>query len=408
MVDIAIIGAGPFGLSIAAHLKSAGIDFRVFGAPMHTWLNQMPQGMRLKSEGFASSLFDPRSSFTLEHYCREKGLPYADTGLPVRLDTFSSYGLEFQKRFVPELEKKTVTALHRVGSAFRLGLHTGEFVDARRVVVAVGLTHFQRIPDVLSSLPREVSTHSSQHRSFDEFSGREVAIIGAGASAVDSAALLHQAGASVQLIARRPTIKFHDPPGPLPRPILQRLRAPTTGIGNGWRLAFYAKAPRLFRQLPEQVRLKQVKRVLGPAPGWFVRDEVVGKVPFNTGVSISRANVQNGRVHLQLVDRSGACQNLVSDHVISATGYQVDLHRLNFLSPEMLSEIRSVENTPVLSSQFESSIPGLYFVGVMSANTFGPLVRFAYGAGFTARHLSRHLAGTKSRTKVREEACVTA
>lgn len=133
MCDVGIIGAGPYGLSIAAHLKARGVSFRSFGSPMHTWRMHMPKGMRLKSEGFASSLYDPDSTFTLANYCRQKGLPYADTGFPVALETFSDYGLEFQERFVPELENKLVTSLRRSTTGFRIDLDNGEVVAARRV-----------------------------------------------------------------------------------------------------------------------------------------------------------------------------------------------------------------------------------------------------------------------------------
>jgi cation diffusion facilitator CzcD-associated flavoprotein CzcO len=392
MLDTALIGAGPFGLSIAAHLKSAGVVFRIFGAPMHTWLEQMPRGMRLKSEGFASTLYDPASSFTLEEYCRQRCLPYAGTGLPVPLETFSSYGLEFQKRFVPELEKQNVTSVRRSGSAFSLELSNGESLAARKVVVAVGLTHFQYVPAIFSGVPWECLSHSSQHRTFDRFQGREVAVVGAGASAADTAALLHRAGASVSIIARRQAIAFHEPPPANARSLWQRARWPMTGLGPGWKLVFYAKGPLLFQRMPESYRLAAVRNVLGPAPGWFVRDEVINNVHVNTGVRIARADVRNGRVRLNLVDGTGTSRTVSADHVIAATGYRVDLRRLTFLHPEILGGIRSVENTPELSRHFESSVPGLYFVGVASANTFGPLVRFAYGAGFTARRLSRHLA----------------
>jgi cation diffusion facilitator CzcD-associated flavoprotein CzcO len=90
MSDVAIIGAGPYGLSLAAHLRARGVDFRIFGKPMQTWLEHMPKGMRLKSEGFASSLYDPDSKFTLAAYCKERGLAYADTGMPIPLETFTA------------------------------------------------------------------------------------------------------------------------------------------------------------------------------------------------------------------------------------------------------------------------------------------------------------------------------
>jgi len=391
MVDTAIIGAGPYGLSIAAHLKARKVGFRIFGSPMHTWRMHMPNGMLLKSEGFASSLYDPDSAFTLGRYCQEQGAPYADLGLPVPLETFASYGLEFQKRFVPELEDKLVVAMDRSLSGFDIRLEDGELVTARKVVSAVGISHYQYVPPVLAALSEEFVTHSSRHASFDRFKGRDVTVIGAGASALDVAGLLHVAGACVQLVARKPVVDFHHPPGPIPRPLLDRIRRPTTGLGPGWRSLFCTRAPLVFHAMPQWFRLEVVRRHLGPAAGWFIKDLVVGHVAFHLGFNVVQADIQNGRVQLQLASSDGAQRTLVTDHVIAGTGYRVDLRRLAFLNPGLLAGIRSVENTPVLSMNFESSVPGLYFVGTTSANSFGPMARFAYGARFTARRLARHL-----------------
>ncbi len=85
IVDVAIIGAGPYGLSIAAHLAGRGVDFRIFGSPMHTWRTSMPEGMVLKSEGNASDLYDPDGEMTLARYCADRGLPYKDLGFPIPL-----------------------------------------------------------------------------------------------------------------------------------------------------------------------------------------------------------------------------------------------------------------------------------------------------------------------------------
>jgi len=390
--DVAIIGAGPYGLSIAAHLRALGVDFRIFGSPMHTWLTHMPKGMRLKSEGFASSLYDPGSTFTLEVYCKVKGIPYGRLGRPVPLEVFTAYGLEFQKRFVPELENKMVESLKRSGEGFQVGLDSGETLSARRVVMAVGLTHYANLPAELAGLPPSLVSHSSKHSSVDQFRGREVAIVGAGASALDLAALLNQAGARVQVLSRKPVIKFHDPPEKLEFSLFDQLRNPITGIGPGWKLFWCANTPLLFRQMPLKFRLDKVKNILGPAPCWFIKEQVVGKVQLIVDVSISEAKVQDGRVCLQLTDSAGTSKSITADHVIAATGYKVKLHRLAFMDAQLQSAIRSVEDTPVLSSNFQSTVPGLYFVGASAANTFGPLLRFAFGAGFTAERISRHLA----------------
>jgi thioredoxin reductase len=390
--DVAIIGAGPYGLSIAAHLKAQRVNFRIFGHPMHTWLSHMPKGMRLKSEGFASCLYDPGSTFTLEAYCKEKGIPYADIGLPVPLEVFASYGLEFQRRFVPELEHNLVTSLRRSAEGFRLGLDDGRSLIARRVVMAVGLTHYENMPPMLVALGENFATHSARHNTVDQFKGREVIVVGAGASALDLAALLHQAGAKVQVVARKPVIRFHDPPDNLKPSLLDRLRTPITGIGPGWKLFWCANAPLIFRKMPQGFRFEKVRTVLGPAPCWFIKEQVVGKIPLNVDMRLTDAKVQNGRVSLQLTDSRGNQNTLAADHVIAATGYKVDLRRLTFMDSDLQSAILSAEQTPVLSSNFESSVPGLYFVGTSAANTFGPLLRFAFGAGFTAGRLSKHLA----------------
>lgn len=401
IVDVGIIGAGPYGLSVAAHLGALGITFRIFGSPMHTWLTQMPQGMRLKSEGFASTLYDPDATFSLANYCSQQGLPYADLGFPIPLETFAAYGQEFQRRLVPGLEDKQVVALDRDSAGFLIRLEDGDVIAARQVIVAVGISHFQFVPAVLADLPKEFVTHSSAHHAFDHFRGREVTVIGGGASAADVAAALVRTGASTQIVARRPVFRFHDPPGPLPRPLMQRIRNPMTGLGPGWRSLLCTSAPLLFHKMPQRLRLEIARRHLGPAAGWFVKDQLAGHVPFHLGWRLHQAKVEDGRVLLQLVNRDGATQTLNTQHVIAATGYKVDLHRLTFLSPGIRSGIRSVEDTPILSSTFESSIPGLYFVGAASANSLGPLARFAFGAGFTARRLYRRFANSSSRKFVR-------
>ena len=348
-----------------------------------------PKGCGLKSEGFASCLFDPNSTFTLATYCKEKRLPYADTGLPTPLETFTAYGLEFQKRFVPELEDKLVISLRRTGECYQVCLDDGEIVDARNVIVAVGLNYYEYVPSILSSLPKTHVSHSAAYGNLEHFKGREVAVVGAGASALDLAALLHRVGAGVQVVARVPAIRFYDPPSPRRPPLIERLRHPQTGIGHGWPNFLCANAPLVFRLMPVEFRLDKVRRLLGPGPGWFIKPDVVGKVPLKVGLSITGAKTRNGRVRLQLTDGAGANHTIEADHVIAATGYRVDLRRLTFIDSADLAQIRSVENTPVLSSNFESSLPGLYFVGASAANTFGPLLRFAFGARFTARRLGK-------------------
>jgi lysine/ornithine N-monooxygenase len=399
--DVAIIGAGPYGLSIAAHLRAAGVEHQIFGVPMSFWADNMPKGMLLKSEGFASNLYDPGGTFSLRDFCNENGIEYADIGVPVRLETFSSYGQAFQKRFAPDLQRKAVISLSPSQLGFLLQLEAGQLLTARSVVMATGIGHFQYIPQELSHLPEEVLSHSSQHSNLGRFKGREVVVIGGGSSASDLAVLLHEAGAQVSLVARSPSVKFHDKMN-LPRPVLNRLRYPMSTIGPGWRSLLYTEAPLLFRQLPEATRLSIVASHLGPAGGWFMKDRFV-KVPHLHGYRVKRADLSsNGRVCLELVTNDGAELELRPEHIIAATGYRSDLDRMPLLSAQVRSQLKSIDKTPVLSAAFESSLPGLYFVGAIAANSFGPVMRFAAGANFTARQISSRLAGKASAARTSE------
>jgi cation diffusion facilitator CzcD-associated flavoprotein CzcO len=389
--DVAIIGAGPYGLSLAAHLRNSKRSVRIFGSPMHSWAHHMPQGMHLKSEGFASDLYDPEAKFTLKAYCSERAIPYADIGLPVAIETFIAYGEAFQQRYVPELENVQITSLRQSAECFELTTAAGELARARRVVVAAGIVNFAYLPPMLTAIPATMISHSSQHSDLIGFKGRKVAVLGAGASAVDLAALLHQVGADVELIARRQSVRFHDPPNE-PRPLLQRLKAPRSGLGIGWRSRMCTDIPLVFHAMPESLRVRVVERHLGPAPCWFVRDAVVGRVPMHLGVTLAGAQTRAGRARLTLRQADREDQVIEADHVIAATGYRAAVSKLTFIDASLQSRIRRAAEAPVTNRHFESSVSGLYFVGAAAANSFGPLLRFAYGAKFAAKRVAPHVA----------------
>jgi thioredoxin reductase len=390
MLEIAIVGAGPYGLSMAAHFRGRGIPFRIFGRPMDSWLAHMPKGMMLKSDGFASNIYDPDSKFTLKQFCAERGIDYADMGTPVRLETFGDYGLAFRDRMVPELEDKMVVGAQQLTDGFALRLDDGEVVKARRVVLAIGITHFAYVPENLAQLPAELLSHSYRHHEVETFKGRSVAVVGAGSSAIDIAGLLHEAGADVQLVARATSLKFHTAPQPgKRRSWWQRMRHPDSGLGPGMRSRFFSDGASMFHYLPEGIRVDLVRKTLGPSAGWFMKDKVMGRVPLVLGYNAERAEIENGKVRVHLRGVDGSERQIVTEHIIAATGYKPDINRLSFLSPEIRSQLKTVNRAPVLSSTFESSVPGLYFVGVAAANSFGPVMRFAFGAGFAAKRVTQ-------------------
>ncbi len=392
MTDIAIIGAGPYGLSIAAHLRARGADFRVFGTPLSTWRTAMPKGMLLKSDGFASNLSAPAPHSSLADYCRDRELPYHDTDLPVPSQTFVDYGLDFQRRFVPDVEERIVTSVGRNGQRFRLRLDDGEELDARCVVVAAGLTHFAVMPEGFADLPTDRVTHSSAHHDLERFAEKDVTVIGAGSSAVDLAVALTDAGARARLVARAPVLRFSSPPSGRPPSLPRRLMTPRSGLGPGWRSRLCCDGPDLFRYVPARWRPEIVRRHLGPSSPWHLKPAVDSSVEVMTGLAVRGVDV-NGRVRLDLAGRSGAPTRTVeTDHVICATGYRADVDRLPFLDANVRTGVRTVARAPVLSTGFESSLPGLYFAGITAAVTFGPLMRFMHGDAFAAQRISSQLA----------------
>lgn len=406
-IDAIIVGAGPYGLSVAAHLHALGMTLRIFGTPMKTWREHMPSGMLLKSDGFASSLSDPKNEFTLANYCASQSLPYHDTNLPVSLATFVHYGLAFQKRYVPDLDERTVVAIDAHPSKdsrsprFSVTLSDGQSLIGLRVIIAAGITHFPHLPENLNHLPESLASHSSAHSNLARFKHQSVTVLGGGASAVDIAVLLHEAGAKVDLIARRRAIRFHDPPSSKSRTLWQRLGTPSSGLGLGLKSRFFCEAPGV-QALPLGKRLWIVEQHLGPAPGWPMRERLTGKVPLKLGVTDLQIELISGKLCLSFL-ASGIRQEQLTDHIIAATGYRVDTHRLPFLSAEIQQTLRTEGTSPRLSANFESSVPGLYFVGIAAAASFGPLMRFAFGAKYAANTIAAH-ARQWNRTRPQQQA----
>lgn len=364
---------------------------------MDVWRNRMPKGMLLKSDGFASNLSDPASRFTLKYFSEAHNIPYDDTRLPVPIETFVEYAIAFQKEFVPDLDVRPVMSVEHGSSGYVVRMQDGESVVARRVVLAVGISHFAYVPEVFATLTPDRMSHSSAHNDPAVLRDKRVAVVGGGASAVDLAALMHESGVDVTIVARAPVIRFHDMPSPNGRTMWQQMRNPSSGLGPGWKSRFFTDAPGLFRYFPRDTRLNIVRRHLGPAPGWPMKARVLGKVPMILGRASASAESSNGGVRLSLRNRHGATEEHHFDHIVAATGYRPDIRRLHFVSEQLRGQIRTVANAPVLSRDFQSSVPGLYFIGISAVNDFGPMMRFAYGSDYTARKLSSHLRNQAKR-----------
>ena len=401
LLHAVIVGAGPYGLSIAAHLRESGLPFRIFGRPMQSWATQMPVGMKLKSDGFASNLSAGAVPFTLEDFCKLTGRPYHATHLPIAIEDFIAYGQEFARRFVPTLEELDVTAVDPEGSAFRVTLESGESFLSRNVILATGVSLFQHIPKDLHHLPQDMVTHTTAHRTFDEFVDRDVTVLGRGASSLNAAVLLHEAGARVTLLARHHKIHVHTLEPPASRPLYQRLRHPSSPLGSSLRSWLSCTFPGVFHALPTFLRRGLVYKHLGPAGGSALKGRFENKFPQLLGWAIASAelvqaprwsNPRDRRIRLSLSSPDAPAREHITSHVIAGTGFRVDLTRYRFLSAALRVLVRPQrDGAPVLTRDFETTVKGLFMAGPVAASSFGPLLRFAAGSEYTAARITEHL-----------------
>lgn len=400
MTTVAIVGAGPYGLAIAAHLRGRGIPYRIFGEAMHMWATQCPRGMFLKSDAFAADLYEPTRQFTLKKFCQDNQIEYHDSEIPVAVETFVAYGQAFQKACVPDLTERSVLHVAAAQDGFRLEIEGGEVVLARAVVMATGVCYSYVMPEELKSLPADRYSHSSAHCDLKKMAGKRVLVIGGGASATDIAAILHEQGTPVEILSRR-AINFHAKADQVHRSLWDRLTKPNWGLGPNLRNTLYVAFPNLFHLAPQRLRLAITRRALPPAAHYSTRHHVEGKVPLHIGYRIRAAQLVDDEVRVECVNDAGQSVELVADHVIASTGYRPAVDRLEILDPKLRARIIREDESPLLTRNLESSVPGLYFVGLHSANSFGPVMRFVRGSEWVAKHLTGHLASAYRAARVR-------
>lgn len=384
--DVAIVGSGPYGLSTAAHLKAAnGLDIRVFGEPMSFWERHMPKFMLLRSPLAGSHLSDPGQDLTLQGYQASTGNAITS---PLPLSRFIDYGRWFQSQAVPDSDPRRIERVEKNGSGFRLTAQDGEAWKARRVIIAAGIEPFAWRPEEFRNAPRELASHSCDHRDLTGFAGKKVAVIGGGQSALESAALLHEAGADVEVLIRAPFVRwlwrqkwFHTF-----KPVARMLYAPAD-VGQAG-LSHLVARPNLFRRLPRSTQNSWGKRAIRPAgAAWLYKR--CEPVRITTSRFVTSAVPQSGRLALTLND--GTSRHV--DHVLMATGYRVNISQYPFLPSSLLKSVAMVDGYPRLNNRYESSVDGLHFLGAPAAWSFGPLMRFVAGAEFASTTLTRGILG---------------
>lgn len=384
---VAVIGAGPYGLSVAAHLRAAGTEPFVVGDPMSTWRDAMPPGMQLRSPVAGSSLSDPDGRWTLPAYCAELGRAVPAGPLPRRL--FLGYASWFAACAVGEVAADRVTDVDAAADGFRLRLAGGREVSARAVVLATGPLDHAYVPGELAGLPADACAHASVAGPPERYRGVEVAVLGAGQSALEAAALLAEAGAArVTVLGRTPRLRWTPQPG------VDRVRGPVNGLGKGWATWAYVNAPDVFRRLPQPVRAAVAQRALGPAGAWWLRPRLDRpEIDVRLGRRPVRAEHRARRVEIEC----DTGEVLHADRVIAATGYRVRPDRMVLLAPALRHRLGAHGPWPRLDADFQSAWPGLFLVGLPAAGTFGPVQRFVVGAGLAARRVSRALAPAPGR-----------
>lgn len=389
--DVIVIGAGPYGLSASAHLREAGITTQVFGEPMEFWDKRMPTGMLLRSPRAASTISDPRSRFTLEAYEAASGTAPVNR---VARETFVNYGKWFERQLGFAADRRNVVELNRNGSGFKSVLSDGTTLKSKSVVIAAGIGPFRKNPEQFSSLPTESVSHCYEGRSLTSL-GKRVAVIGAGQSALECAALLAEAGIEVEVIARIAALRWigmhkrlHQF-GPVSKMLYSKHDVGPIGIS---RLVAY---PNLMYHVPLGVKDPIRKRAVRSAGAPWLIPRLNG-VKITTGHAIASAKQFGDEV--QLVLDNGIEKRF--DHVLLGTGYNVDISRYNFLSPDLVKSIQQLDGYPHVAAGFSTSVPGLHFIGATAARNFGPLLYFVAGTDFASKELTRYMVKNLPRNGV--------
>lgn len=381
--EIAVIGAGPHGLAATERLRAAGHEVCVIGEPMSFW-NTMPEGLWMRSRRNGSSIGDVTGPLSMEGYT---AATQAVVERHLSLATFVEYGLWYQQQVAPDVIRRQVVQLERDGLGFLLTFNDGTRLRATRVLVATGIAEFTRRPALMRQLPTELASHVADHRDYERFRGKSVAIIGAGQSALESAALMHEGGAEVEVLARQPQVHYLHGDGLIDglgrfSPLFY---APTDVGPIG--ISRLVATPDVFRRLPRPLFDVIAARAIRPAGASWLKPRLP-KVPVTAGTSVTGALVDHDKLDLQLSDGS---QRRV-DHLLFATGYDVDIRRYPFLDRALADQVRCADGYPVLKRGLESSVPRLHFLGAPAARSFGPVMRFVAGSWFASRAIAKTVA----------------
>jgi cation diffusion facilitator CzcD-associated flavoprotein CzcO len=388
--DVAIVGAGPYGLSAAAHLRQLkGLDARLFGEPMSFWERHMPEGMQLRSPWAGSHIADPGNRLTLDVYRRVNGNP--QLAEPVPLVDFIKYGHWFHQQLELSPDRRKVIRIELAPEGYRLTLEDGEALHARRVVVAAGIQPFAHRPKLFEGLPASLVTHTSEQIDYGRFRDKEVLVIGGGQSALEAGVFLHEAGAHVEVSIRNSVLHWAWRRRWMHATALGWMLYGRAEIGSAG-ISLVIQRPDLYRRLPRRIQDSWAARAIRPAVAAWLKPRTLD-VSIHLGRFPVQARVEGEHLRVRFDDGT----ERVVDHVVLGTGYRIHVGLYPFFSSGLLERMDLVNGYPRLDAGFETSLPGLHILGAPAAWSFGPLMRFVAGTEFASPALRSRILQAEKR-----------
>jgi FAD-dependent urate hydroxylase len=355
------IGAGPFGLSLAAYAGELGIENRIHGSPMSFWYEHMPEGMYLRSA--CDWHLDAAGVDTIEAYLDTLGLTPDDVE-PLSLPSYFGYTTWFQSQRDLNPDPRMILALDQVDRGFAASLEDGSKVTADNVAVALGFRHFQHVPEELAAiLPAGRYQHTCDLVDLAQLSGRRCLIVGGRQSAFEWAALLHEAGAtSVDVVHRHASPRFTESDWTWVNPLVESMVD-----DPGW-----------YRRLTTQQQ-KDVNQRLWAEGRLKVEPWLEHRLAHESIRIHPRTNIvgctelANRTLSVDLDDGS----TLRVDDIVLATGYRPDVRRVPLLAAgNILGRLETRNHLPVLDEHFQTNLPGLFITSMLAVQDFGPFFAF--------------------------------
>ena len=372
-VQLLVIGAGPYALSIAALARERGIGSVVLGRPMSFWRENMPEGMFLRSG--PDWHLDGAAVHTLEAYLEEQGIRPGEVD-PIPVGVFLDYADWFKRAKGIEVREEFVDTLVKADGRFEATLRSGERIRADAVVAAPGIRHYASVPGWASSLPPGLAAHTCDLVRFDDMAGARVLIIGGRQSAYEWAALLREHGAArIDIVHRHDIPRFERVSWKFVDAHVEQ----TLAVRGYWRNLPKSEQDAVARRFWEVGRLT-LEYWLTPRLAWdgihrWPGTEVVEATP--VGDDELRVLLSNGT-------------GLVVDRVVFGSGYRADLTKVPYLAG-VLKHVKVSNGFPVLDEAFQTSLDGLYVTGFSATQDFGPFFGFVKGSPAAATLIVRDL-----------------